>query len=383
MVTSPIPADRLHDPRKIQSRCPWLNCQPEALLDIFPRMRNAPAAVFPLAFLVFMGVACGPASSGGTGGAPGLGGSGSAGGSGSTGGSVGTGGNASTGGGPAAGGAVGSGGTGSGGRTGTGGTAGTSSGGATEGGGRGGNGGAGAGGRMGAGGHTGAWRIMPLGDSTTQSTCWRAMLWQQLNQSGRTGMFDFVGSAKNSSDPTGTACTPANADSDNEGHNSCLVTEITSNTTRAACNVVMTSLMPSLTTDRADIVLMHFGTNDVWNSAAPTTILSAYTTMLNALRQVNPNVVVVVAQIIPLVPVNTTTCTTCACPTACDQRAATLNGMIPAWATTNSTAQSPIVVVDQHAGWDSVADTVDGIHPNASGSMKMATKWTAAISQIF
>ena len=46
----------------------------------------------------------------------------------------------------------------------------------------------------------------------------------------------------------------------------------------------------------ADIVLMHFGTNDVWNNIAPATILQAYTTILGRLRGANPNVRVLVAQ---------------------------------------------------------------------------------------
>ena len=47
----------------------------------------------------------------------------------------------------------------------------------------------------------------------------------------------------------------------------------------------------------ADIVLMHFGTNDVWNNIAPANILNAYTAILDKLRMVNPNVRVMVAQI--------------------------------------------------------------------------------------
>lgn len=42
---------------------------------------------------------------------------------------------------------------------------------------------------------------------------------------------------------------------------------------------------------------------------------------------------------------------------------------------------SPIVVVDQNAGFDAVSDTHDGIHPNQAGEEKIAQKWFDAISQ--
>jgi hypothetical protein len=38
-------------------------------------------------------------------------------------------------------------------------------------------------------------RIMPLGDSITGSTCWRALLWQELNTNGFTGRFNFDATA--------------------------------------------------------------------------------------------------------------------------------------------------------------------------------------------
>ncbi len=125
----------------------------------------------------------------------------------------------------------------------------------------------------------------------------------------------------------------------------------------------------------ADIVLMHFGTNDVWNNIAPATILSAYTTILGRLRGANPNVRVLVAQITSL---NPSGCS------ACPSRVTTLNGMIPGWATANATAASPITVVDQNTGFDPAtgADTTDGVHSNASGAMKVAAKWFAALAPI-
>ena len=126
----------------------------------------------------------------------------------------------------------------------------------------------------------------------------------------------------------------------------------------------------------ADIVLLHFATNDIWNNKAPSEIVSAYTTILGRLRGANPNVRVMVAQIIPLQPSGCNDCTT---------RAQNLNAQIPGWATTNSTAASPISVVDQFTGFNPAQgqDTSDGVHPNTSGSMKIAKKWFDALSPMF
>jgi len=337
---------------------------------------------------------------GGTGGATGAAGtSGSAG----TTGAAGTGGSnasAGTGGGAAA----GSGGAGTGGASGRGGTGGTAGGGGGTGGGagRGGAGGGGAGtggaaGRGGGGGGAGTAggsaggaggaggritnpRIMPLGDSTTASVCYRAQLWQMLTQSGRT-QFQFIGSRN--SDP---GCGVSGYDRDNEGHGGYITTDILKAAGTGVRPGGADSSDPFLSDARdlatwfdgrpADIVLMHFGTNDVWNNFTPTNILSAYTAILNKLRAVNPNVRVLVAQIIPLQPSGCNDCPT---------RAQTLNAQIPTWAAANSTAASPITVVDQYTGFNPATgqDTSDGVHPNAAGSAKIAAKWFNALTPLF
>ncbi len=236
--------------------------------------------------------------------------------------------------------------------------------------------GSGSGGTAGLGGRSGTLRIMPLGDSTTGSVCWRAMLWTLLNQGGFTGRFDFVGSRHNDA-----GCNVPGYDLDNEGHPSVLITDFINDADDLVAGVQ--SPLALLGQHPADVVLFHFATNDVWNSRTPASILSAYSTVLADLRAANPRVIVLVAKLIPLVPINTTGCPACACPTACDQRMVVLNDMIPGWAAANATATSPIMVVDQHTGFVSTTDTVDGVHPNAAGSMKIATKWYAALTPLF
>jgi lysophospholipase L1-like esterase len=288
----------------------------------------------------------------------------------SAGGATGSGGALGTGGSSGVGGHTGSGGSGTGGHTGAGGSG--------AGGSNGSGGHTGAGGATGGGGHiAGTVRIMALGDSTTGSVCWRAMLWTMLNQGGFSGRFNLVGSRN--ADP---GCNVPGYDTDNEGHPGVLITSFVSDADEVAPGTQTPQAL--LGQNPADVVLFHFATNDVWNSKDPTLILAAYTTVLAALRAANPKVIVLAAQLIPLVPINVPmTCENCACPTACDQRMVTFNSMIPAWAAANATASSPILVVDQHTGFVSTTDTVDGVHPNAAGSMKIATKWYAALTPLF
>jgi len=221
---------------------------------------------------------------------------------------------------------------------------------------------------------------MPLGDSTTGSVCYRAQLWQQLNQAGYQGKFDFVGSRHN--DP---GCGVSGYDQDNEGHPSVLVTNFIDDADDQVAGTQTPEAL--LGAHPADVVLFHFATNDMWNEGIGLDkVLAAYTRVLSALRKANPKVVVLVAQLIPMA-VTASTCSGCSCAT-CPTRINQFNAMLggsAGWAATNSTAESPVVVVDQFTGFNAAAgmDTSDGVHPNASGSTKLATKWRQALSAYF
>ncbi|HET8841857.1 MAG TPA: cellulose binding domain-containing protein [Ktedonobacteraceae bacterium] len=197
-------------------------------------------------------------------------------------------------------------------------------------------------------------RIMPLGDSITGSPgCWRALLWNQLQTAGFTNI-DFVGTLP----PQGCGIA---YDGDNEGHGGILAT-----------NMANQNQLPAwLSATNPNIVLMHLGTNDVWSHLSNSTILAAYSTLVDQMRANNPNMKILVAQIIPM---NPSSCTDCA------QGVVSLNAAIPAWASSKSTAQSPIIVVDQWTGFDDSTDTVDGVHPNDSGNQKMAGRWFPPLS---
>ncbi|WP_245601603.1 cellulose binding domain-containing protein [Hamadaea tsunoensis] len=200
-------------------------------------------------------------------------------------------------------------------------------------------------------------RIMPLGDSITGGPgCWRALLWDRLQRNGFTNI-DFVGTQP------GGGCGLATWDGDNEGHGGFSATGIAN----------QNQLPGWLAATHPDIVLMHLGTNDIWGNTPTASILAAYSTLVDQMRASNPAMKVLVAQIIPMTPSGCTWC---------PSGVTALDSAIPAWAAGKSTAQSPITVVDQYTGFDSVADTSDGVHPVDSGFQKMADRWYPALTPL-
>jgi lysophospholipase L1-like esterase len=198
-------------------------------------------------------------------------------------------------------------------------------------------------------------RIMPLGDSITAGPgCWRALLWDHLQRTGFTNI-DFVGTQQ------GGGCSVP-FDIDHEGHSGIAATGMAD----------QNQLPPWLAATHPDIVLMHLGTNDMWGNFIPTSaILTAYSKLVDQMRASNPNMKIIVAQIIPMEPPS---CAPCA------QEVVALDNAIPAWAAGKSTAQSPITVVDQWTGFTASTDTVDGVHPTDVGFQKMADRWYPALA---
>jgi lysophospholipase L1-like esterase len=180
-------------------------------------------------------------------------------------------------------------------------------------------------------------------------------LWNRLQSTGFTAV-DFVGTLP----PQGCGVP---YDGDNEGHGGILATNMAN----------QSQLPPWLAATRPDIVMMHLGTNDVWNNLAPATILAAFSTLVDQMRASNPNMKVLVAQILPMNPSN--------CP-ECGQRVVALNNAIPGWAAGKSTAASPITVVDQWTGFNTATDTGDGVHPNDAGNQKISDRWYPKLTSL-
>ena len=95
--------------------------------------------------------------------------------------------------------------------------------------------------------------------------------------------------------------------------------------------------------------------------------------ILQKMRAVSPRVTVLVAQVIPLDPVDFD------CP-SCADNVVSFNAAIPDWAATESSAASPVIAVDQWTGFNLAEDTTDGVHPYpASGAQKIADRWYDAL----
>jgi lysophospholipase L1-like esterase len=106
--------------------------------------------------------------------------------------------------------------------------------------------------------------------------CWRALLWQKLQAAGVTNTH-FVG----------TLPAPGcgfQYDGANEGHGGYLATGIVSNN----------QLPGWLSQTNPDIVMMHLGTNDVWNNKSPADITAAFTTLVAQMRANNSNMKILV-----------------------------------------------------------------------------------------
>ncbi|KAI0517822.1 carbohydrate esterase family 3 protein [Xylaria bambusicola] len=192
-------------------------------------------------------------------------------------------------------------------------------------------------------------RYMPLGDSITEAVCWRALLWEKL-QSTEFASVDWVGS----SNLIDNNCGNTRYDRDSEGHSGFLAINIANSG----------QLVGWLQANPADVVTMHLGTNDIgWLNPPVDQILATFTRLVGVMRDSNPKIKIIVAQIIPSTNVIWNTAIT------------NLNQAIPAWAQGLNKTESPIWVVDQNTGIDPVADLRDGLHPNLAGDEKMANVW--------
>ncbi len=197
--------------------------------------------------------------------------------------------------------------------------------------------------------------ILPLGDSITQSNnthlSYRYPLWEDLLEAGYE--FDFIGSTNTNFSGSPTYPNPA-FDRDHEGHWGWRVDEI---------NAQMGGWLASYT---PDVVLMHLGTNDAFQGQSTDSTIDELTDLIGMLRADNERVVILLAKVIP--------------STQSQNNLDALNGRFDALAASLTTATSPVVVVDQAAGFDAVGDTFDGIHPDEVGEQKMATKWLEALA---
>jgi lysophospholipase L1-like esterase len=201
-------------------------------------------------------------------------------------------------------------------------------------------------------------KIGPFGDSITQSNnehnSYRYPLWQKLIDANVP--FSYVGS-----NTTNFSGNPVRAnykgivfDSINEGH-----WGITTGGFVGNFPTWIAGYTP-------DLVLLHLGTNDI-NNYPLSTSQANLTYIINKTREKNPDVVFIIARLIPRSGIT---------PTA-------YNDMVAALAISLNRDRSPIILVDQATGFDTNTDTFDGTHPNSFGEEKMARRWFEAIVNYF
>ena len=151
------------------------------------------------------------------------------------------------------------------------------------------------GGRRGSPPHTGTWHIMPLGDSITGSTCYPQLLSKELISKGHTN-FTFIGMNLNNQ-----SCGAGAPNLMTEGHGGYDVTYLVTNSPPQSGHGTLAELQ-RWAAEKPDVVLMQYGTNDVWNGDSSSSILSAYSFVVDQFRSQNPRVIFFVAQILPMHP---------------------------------------------------------------------------------
>ncbi len=225
-------------------------------------------------------------------------------------------------------------------------------------------------------------KILPIGNSITQLDnqhfSYRYNLWKKLIDDGVD--FDYVGSMTdhyNCGTPIFPDYNGHTFDTDHEGHWGWRCDEIINGGNSSNC-AGSGNLPTWLGTYTPDIALIHLGTNDMrldWNGGLGVAeTINELKDIINLLRSDNPNIIILLAKLIPV-------------DGAVFNWASNiepLNAEIPSIATDMQNENSPIIIVDQHSGFDATLgnDTFDGAHPNANGEEKMAQKWFDAIQGI-
>jgi len=200
-------------------------------------------------------------------------------------------------------------------------------------------------------------KVMPFGASIV-TRCWRNNLQAKLKSAGVSN-YEFVGSQTGAADCVAQFPGTGNK---HEGHSGSLATDYA-----AKGNLtVWLNQEPQV-----DVVVMFLGHNDIILGHKPQDqIFKAYDTLIGQMRTKNPKMQIVWSNLTPVDPKRWT-----------DQNAkdvASLAAAIKTYAPTKSTADSPVRFVDNFDGYDPVADTDDGEHPNKSGNEKMASKFLSA-----
>ncbi len=191
-------------------------------------------------------------------------------------------------------------------------------------------------------------RIMPVGDSITEGgssfSNYRPVLAEKLRAAGIA--FEFVG-------------TRGTADLRHEGYGGKNV------------EFLATTVPAHFTASPADIVLLHAGHNHFVEEQPIPGMLAATERLITAFRAANPQVIILLAQVIP------------AGKLPKYSYIPELNIALTRLAAKLHTPAQPVIIVDQATGFDWHTDTIaDLVHPNATGAAKMAQRWFESLKTL-
>lgn len=121
---------------------------------------------------------------------------------------------------------------------------------------------------------------------------------------------------------------------------------------------------------RPDVVIVHVGTNDLSAGVRPATVVGSIESIIFELRAGQPDVDIIVAQIIPY-------------PTDSGEVAqynSLISERLPAW---NEAGVGRVLAADVNTGYDIDVHSRDGIHPNYVGGERMAGTFFTALEALY
>lgn len=212
-------------------------------------------------------------------------------------------------------------------------------------------------------------RIMIVGDSLSAGPgCYKKALLESLNNNGYFA-FEFVGQY---GDDCGGGVQHSAVSCSTSAH----FTQPSFTMDNCFQGTSFPGMAPLVEQHDPDLIMLQLGVNDIWNGQSPQAVLQNYQQLIEQARAHNPAIVVVVAQIAKMRP-------DCSESDAITRQAENLVNAVPAWAQQMSLPSSPIFVADLWTNSDfSLTETLDCIHPNDAGALRMGGNWFEALKSI-
>lgn len=218
-------------------------------------------------------------------------------------------------------------------------------------------------------------RIHPVGDSITAGdpsqgaarASYRYHLFERLRSDGLSDRVDLVGSLRGTGSSGNDGSGIDDQDMDHDGHWGATADEILDGGLPYGHVGSVRDWAPRF---RPAIVLLHLGTNDLRGGRPVSAILSDLEGIIAVYRREEPQVTVLVAQIIK------------GDTSSHNERVAALNAAIPAWAAGVASDASPVLVVDCNTGFEPASHLQDRFHPNVAGAELMADRFYAVLRDV-